>query len=748
VPLAALLALGVGAELRRAARPRAGRGGRDADDAALPLARVLLGLLPIAGIVALAGAGGVGSPTSDWLKHNAVLRDLVEQPWPVAYRVSGETLGLVYYAGYYLPAALVGKLAGWAAANAVLFAATLGGALLLALWLVALVRGAPLLCGFLLAGFGGLDAVGRLSAFGLAKTAERVVAGANFEVWAYHWQYHGTASGFFWAPGQQLGAWLATALLIDAARSRDPRLPVCLLVAACALWSAFAALGLLALVWLPPALAPGAPRAAVRGQASLANLSGLLLGGVLFAWYAARALPYGLPEAYTTGIQVLPNGFLPALTPQDPRVWRTLALFCALEFGLLGALLLWIHAPLRRPRGASLLLLPALATLCVLPLFRYGHYNDLAMRTSLPALYVLLWLAAVGLRRRDAPRPARALLALGLALGALGGIAAVQKARVRVERRGSFVALPPRDSLPDLFQVHLDLRASGVGFDFAMQYLGSARAPFFRWLAPPGEPREITAHQGAAAAPPSGERGPQAPQVPEQPQGLRRQPARAQVALAAAPGAEHDRAPAHVAAPHQEQRERDVGQLEIRGQRAQRVLERVATHQAVGHVGIAGGDAGHQPGDEPQPEGDEHARGAVLAPPAPGEHRVHALARSPELREVARVALAVGVELEDPGRAAGERLAVARDAGGPVAGVGLVQHRELGQLGGERVEDRRRGVARSVVDGEQPEARSRATQGRDPLAHHGFDRLGLVVHRHDDEELQVHGGARPRAEPR
>ena len=49
---------------------------------------------------------------------------------------------LTYYVAYYLPAALVGKIAGWTAANVVLFAWSATGAALAFLWLVVL-SGAP-----------------------------------------------------------------------------------------------------------------------------------------------------------------------------------------------------------------------------------------------------------------------------------------------------------------------------------------------------------------------------------------------------------------------------------------------------------------------------------------------------------------------------------------------------------------------------------------------------------------------------
>ncbi len=50
--------------------------------------------------------------TGDWFKHNAVLKDLVERRWPVYYSNGNEKSMLTYYLGQYLVPALVGKLVG------------------------------------------------------------------------------------------------------------------------------------------------------------------------------------------------------------------------------------------------------------------------------------------------------------------------------------------------------------------------------------------------------------------------------------------------------------------------------------------------------------------------------------------------------------------------------------------------------------------------------------------------------------
>jgi hypothetical protein len=735
VPLAALLAAGVALELRRGLRlPRA------EDAARLPLARLLLGLAAIALVVLHGGSGGVGFQAGDWQKHNAILRDLVLQPWPVAYRVGGETVGLVFYLGFYLPAAAAGKLAGWGAANAALFATTLAGALLAGLWLAVFAARAPLVCGLVFATFGGLDALGKLPDWGLARGAQILWNGRHLEYWGEHWQYFGNVSALFWAPHHHIAAWLGGALALDAARARDRALPALLALALAALWSPFAAIGVAAL--LPAALLPA--RADWRAQLSPANAAGAALGLVLALYYASRWLAWSVPEIYTTAIHLRRNGFLPAAESLGALEFARMALaFAVLEFGALGLL---VALARRRRRGVwdeARLLAPALALLVALLFVRYGFWNDLSMRASAPALFVLLVLAVQALVGRETPAALRAALALVLALGAVGQLSQLRWGQSAILRRGSLLEPLDPARLPDLFEHHLEMRGTRRGFDFVTQYLGSVRAPFYTWLAAPVAAREIRAHE-APLPPASGQRGPQPPQVRADAPPLPQQAPGREPAGAAVPGAEADRQPAHPAAPHQEQGQRHVLELEVVGNVGEAARQRLAPHQAEGDVGVARGDAGERARDQGERARHQQPDGAVAARAPEAEQRVGALARCPQLGEVARVALPVGVELEDPRRAARQRQPVARGAGRPVPGVGLTHHAQLGQLRGQHLEDRGRGVARAVVEREQHAARRGRTQHGQPLAHHAGHGGGLVVHRHDGEELGVHGCVRRR----
>ena len=99
-PVAALLvALAVAATVRRRRL-----------DAALPLGPLLLPIVAIAGLwTVLAGVGHWAFANQDWVVRDAVLRDLVVDPWPVHYAIDGVDFLMRAPIGYFLPAASVGR---------------------------------------------------------------------------------------------------------------------------------------------------------------------------------------------------------------------------------------------------------------------------------------------------------------------------------------------------------------------------------------------------------------------------------------------------------------------------------------------------------------------------------------------------------------------------------------------------------------------------------------------------------------
>jgi hypothetical protein len=459
------------------------------DGPVLPLGALVSGSSMVVGVVALSGAGGFGVQTWDWNKHNAILKDLIEQPWPVTYATGESHVALVYYVAYYLPAALVGKTAGWSTANVALFAWSATGAVLAFLWLTVLSTASVWRCLGVFVFFSGLDMVG--AAVWSTRWPSVVAWIRDFDVewWAKHWNYSGNVTLLAYAPHQALGAWLLTGLTLDGLRRYPGRAPHVLAAALGLLWSPFATVGLLGIAVVDWAIAwrdRGGVGALLRGGADLA---GLLVGLVLTAYFLSRYPPVALPAAYyppPDRIEAAALAFVPARLPAT-EFGVAYAMFVTLEFLLLVALLAFAY----RDRSERRLLAVVTVTLLALPWFHYGFYNDLVMRASIPALFTLQVLAV---RAAEVVPRRSALAGAIIALLAVGAAYPANMLRMQVRfvvASRTLVRIPARPAVADLFQQQLAMRGS---YFFVGQYVGGLNAPFFRLLArrptpvPQGDP--------------------------------------------------------------------------------------------------------------------------------------------------------------------------------------------------------------------------------------------------------------------
>lgn len=167
--------------------------------------RALITLLAAIAYTSLSGAGGWGFQLSDWIKHNAVLKDLIQHTWPVAWsQVPQEPrvgdYRLIYYLAYYLPSALIGKLISWQAANLALFLWTALGVWLSLLWFTKLSRARKSLTLILIVAYfilaGGLDSVGYWFVQNKISWDWGI---PSIEYWTglWHWSFQTDAVGLF-----------------------------------------------------------------------------------------------------------------------------------------------------------------------------------------------------------------------------------------------------------------------------------------------------------------------------------------------------------------------------------------------------------------------------------------------------------------------------------------------------------------------------------------------------------------------
>ncbi len=354
---------------------------------------LLSALLLIILWVYLSGIGGYCYQNSDHAARNTIFRALVERDWPVLSQ-DGER-GLVYYIGFWLPAACVGRAFGLEAGFAAQFAwAVLGVCLVYGL--ICLYRGkVDLLPILFLFFFSGLDYAGTWL---LDRGKTDLSLAYHLEWWAKDFQFSSATTQIFWVFNQAIPAWVATMLLLLQKGSRN----VLFLLSLVMLSSTFPFVGL-----LPLAIClffQRGRKGKFRELLTFQNMVGVAVIGVVSFLY----LTGNLSSAKV-------NSPAHPFYYQAPVVrFLVYLLFCALEFG--------VYLPfLWKYRRREPLFWVSVGILLCCPFLRVGDSADFCMRASIPALLVLMLFCMDALERlaREGKRRFALLFCVLLLVGAV-----------------------------------------------------------------------------------------------------------------------------------------------------------------------------------------------------------------------------------------------------------------------------------------------------------------------------------------
>lgn len=503
-----------------AMRPREGENG------AITLAGWQLPLLFCLGALwcFLAGIGNFYYQSEDWAARNALLRDLIRFEWPVIY--ANKNSALVYYVGYWLPAALVGKSAfllgatgevAFGVGNVALFCwsalcvFTVFLLLLLALRATGTRKILAAVAIFIL--FSGLDILGTLC--NAAFMGHPIPS--HIEWWAFFFQFSSNTTALFWVFNQAVPSFLATLTLMQERTARSfAFLLLCTLAS-----SPFASVGLgiymlgIAAVQLWQALKKGEGKRFSCTLFTPQNCLSLLLIPIFLLYYKTnlafsmtRPLVFELKHTLlAVGGALLVAIALLALRLLRRRGVRVPFLPCYFLCLLLFLLLAPLISTKARPIYYSFLLLECgvyflllfldcrrdplycltLPILLLSPLVVLGTSADFAMRASLPAITVLSVLcirvlfanAAHLLKKgRSLRRVLAFLLVIALALGALTPIFEVARGVSAVCREGKLALV--NDSYYTLSKIFPNgigsTEKNFIGYDYANTF-------FFKYLA-------------------------------------------------------------------------------------------------------------------------------------------------------------------------------------------------------------------------------------------------------------------------
>ena len=337
----------------------------------LPFAIISVCLL-IVGMIA--GWGGWMPQAWDWVKHNALLADLIQYDWPVYYKEAASPSMLTYYIGQYIIPALAGKLTGsFRVAEIMMYLWGEIGFFLIAFQLFKILNASTFYKQFgtivILVVFSGCLILSRK----LFQLFSGVTETDN------HWmintdgcqlQYRSNFVSLRWIMPQSLAVWLTITLWWTRRKSVGIYIP---LMMPTLLFGALPFLGLAVMAIIcavyEAVLQKTSFKEFIRNVFSLPNILNLLATGIpLLLYFSGIVLSEKNPSV---GFSVQHVGF-----------WLYV-IFCLGHFGLYALLSSKRHLK-------NGMFISAVILLLVLPFFRMGYYNDFVMSTSIPALFVIM----------------------------------------------------------------------------------------------------------------------------------------------------------------------------------------------------------------------------------------------------------------------------------------------------------------------------------------------------------------------
>ena len=443
----------------------------------------------------LAGVGGFRPQHFDYFKHNLIINNLVRYEWPVCYT---DGTYLCYYHAYYLPPAWLAKwLGGLSTVHFYFFGWTWLGLTLL-FHLLHRLGGWSLVVLFIF--FNSPEAILLIyEAFKSPHTIGYTLA----DLWTNDHtieliqtpgglMFPSHAESFTAAPQHALPAWLATGVFLECqnecrlssaeCRSRKGFMVYGLLFTVLLYWSPLVAVGFLPFIIY---------HLAFNSKHYFQTLTFSVLH---FTFYSFSVLLIALPTL------IFYAGHVPLHDVQGwwwaflktPHEYVLLATFLMIEIGFWGAVIWFLKKQSAISNEDFKLVLVALTVLLGLALYRYGHFNDLARRASLPATLVLCW----GMWKGINSLKINGILPK-IVLGGFLFICCLLpfKHHLRWFTKQPYTAVVDKkisDFTP--YPIHYLSRYHWGEFDVVAQYLGTANSWYLRYFAPklPQKPKQIT----------------------------------------------------------------------------------------------------------------------------------------------------------------------------------------------------------------------------------------------------------------
>lgn len=354
----------------------------------------IIKILFILGVIALwvymSGIGKFVYQNTDHTARNAIFNILVDYDWPVVnYEILPQNAdrfhatGLIYYIGYWLPSAVIGKLFGlrygyWAQA----VWAVLGIALV---YYFICVKAEKIVVWplWILIFFSGLDIVGIY-----LTNADIASYGSiwHTEWWGIPYQYSSMTTQLFWVFNQAIPAWLCTMLVLMQTNNRN----LVLLLSTCMLSSTFPFVGLLLLVLFLCFTRKYEESEQSQKESRMIRMKVYFKRLIQDTCTLQNVLAGGI-IGITSFLYLIGNSSSGRVLMEDPRgsafynSLPKLVLFLIVEVAVYAVLLY-------KYNKENKMFYFMILCLCVIPPIKVGFSNDFCMRVSIPFLFVMMLL--------------------------------------------------------------------------------------------------------------------------------------------------------------------------------------------------------------------------------------------------------------------------------------------------------------------------------------------------------------------
>ena len=320
------------------------------------ISKIVIAIILIALWVTLSGIGGVMFQNSDHGARTAMYKALVDYDWPVISNKGN--YGLIYYIGYWLPSAVIGKLFGFEIGYKFQMVWAAIGIFIVYLLICVLRKKVSIWPLIIVILFSGLDIVGSWPQGVIFKFTK------HLEYWSAFFQYSSNTTQLFWVFNQAIPAWVATTLIVVGKNRKN----ILFILGSIMLASTFPFVGL-----IPFSLYFLFRKLKIQNFKeifSLQNIVGVCVCGGITFLYLIGNISAGKVNTFEND------------TDTSIRMIMYV-LFCIIEFGFY-MMILWRNN--KKNKFYYLLLIVLVAC----PLIRVGDAQDFCMRVSIPALFILM----------------------------------------------------------------------------------------------------------------------------------------------------------------------------------------------------------------------------------------------------------------------------------------------------------------------------------------------------------------------